>query len=72
MASKISQFYKTFGVEGTNEKDLKKEKLYNLIKVPKKDKGKNMPHIDDFIKNATQQADILFLPNDDGYKYIYW
>ena len=44
-------------------------KLRNLMKIPKKEKGKNRPTIQNFEKNSIHQADLLFLPNDDGYKY---
>lgn len=44
--------------------------LENLYKTPKKDKGENMPKIQAIKRNAVHQADILFLPNDNGYKYL--
>jgi hypothetical protein len=37
--------------------------------VPKKDHGVDIPHITVFEPNWVQQADILYLPNDNGYKY---
>jgi CRISPR/Cas system CMR-associated protein Cmr5 small subunit len=40
----------------------------NLFKVPQKDKGVNMPHFQN-VSLGTQQADLLFLPEDQGYKY---
>jgi hypothetical protein len=43
--------------------------LDNLYAKPKKDKGVNMSHFQTYNKNIIQQADILFLPNDKGYKY---
>ena len=48
---------------------LQKQELHNLFKQPKKDKGVNMPHFQNNEPNYIQQADLLFLPNDDGYKY---
>jgi hypothetical protein len=43
--------------------------LDNLYKKPIKDKGVNMPHFQTYDKDVINQADILFLPNDKGYKY---
>jgi hypothetical protein len=43
--------------------------LDNLYKIPKKDKGGDMPHIEVTEPNYCHQADLLFLPNDDGYRY---
>ena len=43
--------------------------LNNLLKKPKKDSGNNMPHFIVEGPNISQQADLLFLPNDDGFKY---
>jgi len=65
------KYYSTFGVgkKQNAKKDLKDEKLFNLYQLPKKDKGLNQPHITNFKPWHTQQADILFMPEDDGYKY---
>ena len=43
--------------------------LKALYEVPKKDKRLNMPHFQQIEAGITQQADLLYLPNDDGYKY---
>lgn len=43
--------------------------LNNLLKKPKKDTGVNMPKFIIEGPNISQQADLLFLPNDDGFKY---
>lgn len=51
-------------------KKTKKSVINNLLKVPKKDKGVNMPHFQNYTKNAVHQADLLFLPHDNGYKYL--
>jgi len=40
-----------------------------LFKKPIKPKGLNIPHMPQFENNYYNQADLLFLPNDDGYKY---
>lgn len=66
----IENFYKTFLVSSVkNRKNLKDELLYQLYKTPTKDKGDNIPHMVTIAPNKIQQADILYLPEDDGYKY---
>lgn len=52
----------------TNKKT-SKDMLQNLYVKPTKDKGVNAPSYPDFKDNFYHQADILFMPNDDGYKY---
>lgn len=42
----------------------------NLIKTPLKEPNKVMPYTNAPIENASQQVDLLFLPDDDGYKYL--
>jgi hypothetical protein len=41
-----------------------------IMKPPKKDDHANMPHIYNPFPNKVHQADLLFLPNDKGYKYL--
>lgn len=41
----------------------------NLLKTPKKDNRANTPKTQVSIPNFSQQADLLYLPNDRGYKY---
>eukprot|EP00035_Acanthoeca_spectabilis_P017550 m.368825 g.368825 ORF g.368825 m.368825 type:complete len:200 (+) comp16670_c0_seq3:216-815(+) len=41
----------------------------NLTKVPLKDKGVNATKFNVHTKNSVHQADLLFLPNDNGYRY---
>ena len=41
-----------------------------LFKKVKKDKGINAPKFSNYPKNFIHQADILYLPNDNGYKYL--
>ena len=43
--------------------------LDNLYKIPLKDKGVNRPTFQYYEPNIYQQADLLFLPDDSGYKY---
>jgi len=68
-ASAIKKFYDSFGVIINDRKALKNEKIYNLFKVPSKEKGANMPHIQTREPGQIVQADLLFLPKDDGYRY---
>ena len=44
--------------------------LDELYKIPKKDKGLNIPHFNVLNPNLVHQADLLFMPNDQGFKYI--
>ena len=43
--------------------------LDNLFKVPKKDKGDDMPTFQRYDPNIYHQADILYLPHDTEFKY---
>lgn len=67
--SSVQKFYEDFGVSKNSSKQLKSELLFNLLKKPVKDKKMNVPHTYVPEKNAVHQADLLFLPNDHGYKY---
>lgn len=40
-----------------------------LYRKPKKDKGVNAPTFQSYLPGQIQQADLLFLPNDGGFKY---
>jgi hypothetical protein len=42
----------------------------NLLKTPTKEPRDIMPHTNAPIENASHQVDLLFLPDDDGYKYL--
>jgi hypothetical protein len=52
------------------KKPIKHNMLDNLLKLPKKDNNINTPHhvVDEV--NTIQQADILYLPDDNGFKYL--
>ena len=65
----LEEFYKDFAVGKKDKSVLKKELLYQLYKAPKRDKINDTPSTQPTSKNAIHQADILYLPNDDGYKY---
>lgn len=41
----------------------------NLTRVPVKDKKESAVRFDVPVKNSVHQADLLFLPEDDGYRY---
>ncbi len=67
----IDKFYNSLGISTTfkDKKHLKDETLFNLYQKPKKEKGPTMPHFENNVSNAIQQADILYLSDDKGYKY---
>jgi hypothetical protein len=61
---------KSFYDKLITSKSKKNKVINNIFKVPIKDKGVNMPHFYQATdSNQIQQADLLFLPTDDGYKY---
>ena len=62
-------FYRDFGLTTVPKKYLDKQEVYNLLKKPVKESKKDMPRFYNFEENDTHQADLLILPNDDGYKY---
>ena len=63
---KFKIFSKQLGfTETSNENSI----LTNLLKVPKKDTKINTPHTTNPMKNGSHQADLSFLPTDNGYKY---
>lgn len=59
-------YAKLFNID---KKQHKKQELYNLHLRPQREKGDNMPHFQPQLPNMLHQADLLFLPNDDGFKY---
>lgn len=59
-------FYSNFGGINDNENNL----LQNLFKKPPKEKRKEMNRFENQEPDAIHQADLLFLPNDKGYKYM--
>lgn len=68
----IEEYYKSGGLikkTKANTKLLKNEELYQLLKKPKKDKGKEIPHMEKIEDFSVMQCDILYLPNDNGFKY---
>ena len=69
----IEDYYKTSGLKKIKNSAtvLNDEELYQLFKKPPKDKGKAIAHIkkDTIEPKAVLQADILYLPEDEGCKY---
>ena len=59
-------FYKFFSISKAPKDFKKKQELYKLFEVPKKEL---MPRFYNFEANNTHQADILYLPDDRGFKY---
>jgi hypothetical protein len=70
------EYYNSFGIErpkrtkNKNNNNTKIQIIEQLYKRPTKDKGINIPHFQVFNKDDVHQADLLFMPNDNGYKYI--
>ena len=57
----------------TKKKRPKKDKnelLNKLYKRPVRDKGHDVPHFQNTTPNAIHQADLIMMPNDEGYRYI--
>eukprot|EP01132_Coremiostelium_polycephalum_P010285 gene10285-12620_t len=69
MNNEKKTYYKTFGLNKISKDFLDKQELHQLYKKPKKDNRINTPHIQVFENNYKQQADLLFLPDDGGFKY---
>ncbi len=63
-------YYKTFGLNVDDEHEyLARQLLRNLFKIPKKDKGVNRPTFIRGQAGQMAQADLLELPNDNGFEY---
>lgn len=58
-----------FLAKPTNKADLSSELLYKLMKRPTKDSAKIKNHYQVYGAKYQYQADILFLPDDDGFRY---
>ena len=67
MASKFKNILKELNILGnTNENS----QLLNLTKTPPKEPKNITPHTTASKPFATEQADLLYLPDDNGYKYL--
>ena len=70
MNEAITNYYRQYSAAPVrNKRALQNHELFNLYKRPKKDKGSQQPHFDISEPNAIYQADLLYLPDDHGYKY---
>lgn len=69
----LKHLYDTLGIhkaKSDKEQEIRdKQLLFNLYKVPKTDKGVNMPRTSQPDTGQISQADLLFLPDDNGFKY---
>lgn len=61
-------WYNSLFIEGKSA-NLKKEKLRNLYQVPKRPRKYATVRHSSVEKGAVHQADIIFMPDDDGYRY---
>ena len=64
MTERFDTLRKKFGM-GNTQKNI----VDHLIKVPVADTGLNVPVTDVFEKNNSHQVDLLYLPDDNGFKY---
>lgn len=70
MSDQLKQYYKDFGVTPVDKKVIQDQELHNLYTPVKRDKGVNMPTFQKYEDNKMQQADLMFMPHDNGFKYI--
>ena len=63
---KFDDIYEELGIAKKNENSMVK----NLLKVPPKEKKNIQPHTVASKIFASEQLDTLYLPDDDGYKYL--
>lgn len=64
-----SDFYRYFNLSNASKDFKKKQEITQLFKIPLKEPRKLMPHFINSEANNTNQCDILYLPEDQGYKY---
>lgn len=62
---KLTDIFKSLNITSSNN-----NKLDNLTKPPKREPNNVAPHTTANEPFATEQADLLHLPNDDGYRYL--
>jgi hypothetical protein len=65
--SEKENFYKYFGLSNASKEFKKKQEITQLFKIPKKEKPSARFY--NFEKDNTHQCDILYLPDDKGYKF---
>jgi hypothetical protein len=66
----MNDFYKFFGLSNVPKDFKDKQEVNNIYKTPKKDKRLEVPRFYNFETNNTHQMDILYMPEDTGYKYV--
>ncbi len=64
------EYYKDFGITKLDKEVLEQQKINNLYKIPKKDKGFNMPRYQQYDKDDIHEADLLTMPIFNKFKYI--
>ena len=64
MTERFDTLRKKFGM-GNTQKNI----VDNLIKIPVRDTGLNVPVTDVFQRNYSHQVDLLYLPDDNGFKF---
>lgn len=64
-----SELEELFGLSKSKKKP-KDKVVHNLHETPTKDKGVNAPRYQPMAANLVDEADLLFMPDDDGKKYI--
>ena len=65
----LDDFYKFYGLSNTPKKIKDNQEINNLFKIPKKEKRLDMPKFYNFVEDNTHMMDILYLPDDNGFKY---
>ena len=65
----MNSFYKDFGLTKVDKKIKNNQEVYKLYLKPKKDKKGETPRFYNFEKNNTHMMDILYMPEDNGFKY---
>ena len=64
-----SDFYRYFNLSNVSKDFKNKQEITQLFKIPLKEARKLMPHFINYEANNTHQADILYLPDDDGFRF---
>ena len=69
---RIDKFYRVFNLAKMNNKGktLKDQELYNLYRIPKIDKGLQMPNTLGIPSGNVYQTDVMYMPEDKKYKYV--
>lgn len=63
------EYYTGFSLSKVPKKYLKKQELNNMFTKPIKETAEDAPRFYNLEENDTHQADLLFLPEDKGFKY---